>query len=79
MISILKQVGATHYISGPSAKNYIEDELFDEADIELEYINYDYPEYPHIHPQHDFQVSVIDLLFMTGKEASKYIWKNDAE
>jgi hypothetical protein len=68
LISILKKVNATHYISGPSAKDYIENEKFDEAGISLEYMQYYYPEYPQLYPPFDSQISIIDTLFMMGKE-----------
>ena len=68
LISILKKVNATHYISGPSAKDYIENEKFEDAGISLEYIQYDYAEYPQLHPPFDPQISIIDALFMMGKD-----------
>ena len=73
LISILKKVGADHYISGPSAKNYIENEKFEEAGIKLEYMDYNYPEYEQLHPPYESQVSIIDLLFMKGIDALKFI------
>jgi hypothetical protein len=76
LINLLKAVGATHYISGPVAKDYIEDVSFQEADISLEYMTYSYPEYTQLFPPFDPQVSIIDLLFMKGADASKYIWGN---
>jgi len=69
LIQILTRVGATHYISGPSARDYIEQDQFDAARISLEYVHYDYPEYPQLYPPFDGQVSILDLLFMTGPEA----------
>ena len=75
LISILKNVGATHYISGPSARDYIEPEKFAEASITLEYMQYDYPEYPQLYPPYDPFVSILDLLFMTGSEAIQYFDK----
>lgn len=74
LIEILTQVGTTHYISGPSAQSYIEIEKFQKAGITLEYIEYNYPEYPQLHPPFDPFVTVLDLLFMTGLEAAKYIY-----
>lgn len=74
LVNLLKEVGATHYISGPVAKDYIEDDYFRKSDISLEYMTYNYPEYPQLYPPFDPQVSIIDLLFMTGKDAPKYIW-----
>src|ERR1041385_6623407 len=73
LIQILKQVGAKHYISGPSARDYIEKEKFDEAGITLEYIEYNYSEYPQLYPPFDPYVTILDLLLMTGKEASQYL------
>jgi hypothetical protein len=73
LIQILRSVGATHYISGPSAREYIEPVKFDAAGITLEYMEYDYPEYPQLYPPFDAYVSVLDLLFMKGVDASTYI------
>lgn len=73
LIQILTQVGTTHYISGPSAQDYIEQDKFDAAGISLEYMVYDYPEYPQLYPPFEPQVSVLDLLFMTGLDSFKYI------
>ena len=75
LIQILRQVGCTHYISGPSARDYIEQDRFDAAGMTLEYIQYDYPEYPQLYPPFEGQVSILDLLFMTGPDASKYFVK----
>lgn len=74
LLVLLNAVGATDYITGAAAKNYIETEKFAEAKINLEYMTYDYPEYEQFYPPFDGQVSVLDLLFMTGGEAGKYIW-----
>jgi hypothetical protein len=73
LIQILQQVGAKHYISGPAARDYIEQEKFDEAGISLEYMEYNYPEYPQLYPPFDSYVTVLDLLVMTGKDAIRYI------
>jgi hypothetical protein len=73
LIAILKEIGADHYISGPSASDYIEPEKFQAAGIGLEYMVYNYPEYPQLYPPFDPQVSLLDLLFMTGPRAAQYI------
>ena len=73
LLSVLQKVGATHYISGPSAQDYIEEELFQAAGISLEYMRYDYPEYPQLYPPFDPQVSILELLFITGPGALSYI------
>ena len=75
LIQILKRVDATHYVSGPSARDYIEAEKFAAAKITLEYMEYDYPEYPQLYPPYDPFVSILDLLFMLGPDAGKYFEK----
>jgi hypothetical protein len=72
VIDVLKRVGATHYICGPSARSYMEPEKFEEAGITFEYIEYNYPEYPQFYPPYDPYLTILDLLFMTGKDAIKY-------
>jgi hypothetical protein len=74
LVEILSQLGATHYVSGPSASNYLEEEKLAAAGITLEYITYDYPEYPQLYPPFDPQVSIIDLLVMAGPDATRFIW-----
>ena len=78
LIQILKSVGADHYISGPAAKDYIEEEKFLKAGIKLEYMQYNYPDYPQLYPPFESKVSIIDLLFNTGVEAIKFIISGSA-
>ena len=74
LLSILEHVGATHYISGPAAREYLEEDKLASAGITVEYMVYDYPEYPQLHPPFDPQVSIIDLLVMAGPDAGRLIW-----
>jgi hypothetical protein len=77
LINILKVLDADHYISGPSARDYIEPQKFEKAGIDLEFMEYNYPEYPQLYPPYDPQVSILDLLFNTGPEAVQYIHRSD--
>jgi hypothetical protein len=73
LMAVLQKLGVDHYISGPSAKDYLETEKFEAAGIRLDYVKYDYPEYPQLYPPYDPAVTILDLLFMTGDQALKYI------
>lgn len=73
LLQILERLGASHYLSGPSARDYLEAEQFAARGITLEYMEYEYPEYPQLHPPYDPHVSVLDLLFMTGPQAGRYL------
>lgn len=41
LVSVLTSNGATRYLSGPSAADYIDKQQFDTAGIALEYVNYE--------------------------------------
>jgi hypothetical protein len=73
LVQILVLLGATHYISGPSAQDYIEKDKFTSAGIKLEYMDYNYLDYPQLHAPFDPNLSVLDLMFMTGPDALGYI------
>lgn len=73
LVQILKHVGATDYLSGPSARDYIEPEKFEKAGITLEFIEYNYPDYPQLHPPYDPYVTILDLLFTVGEDSLSYI------
>ena len=79
LIEICKKIGATNYLSGPAAKNYISENKFREANIGLEYIKYEYPEYDQPHGEFNHYVTVLDVLFNCGKESGKYIFQNKSE
>ena len=74
LLAIVQQLGADRYLTGPSAKNYLDEDLFRSAGVEIEYFRYDYPPYEQRFAGFDSQVSILDLLFMTGPDAPRYIW-----
>lgn len=75
LVELVKSAGGDWYLSGPAAKDYIVDEVFENSGVELAYMNYEgYPEYPQLHGEFTHNVSVLDLLFMTGHDAGKYIF-----
>ncbi len=77
LLDTLSRVGATHYISGPSAANYIDIEKFAERNISLEYIDYSYPDYTQLYPPFKGGVSVLDLIFMQGSASREYLYPRD--
>jgi hypothetical protein len=75
LMDILKKAGATLYVSGPSARNYIDEAEFERSRIELQYKGYDgYPDYAQLYPPLRHDVSILDLLFNVGPDAPRYIW-----
>jgi WbqC-like protein family len=74
LVSLCRAAGAAAYLSGPSARDYMDASLFEAAGIALDYMDYSaYPEYPQLHPPFDHAVTVLDLIFNTGPEAPRYM------
>ncbi len=75
LLELVTKASAERYISGPAAKDYIEPSRFAAAGIDLVWKNYSgYPEYPQRFPPFEHGVSILDLLFNVGPDASWYIW-----
>jgi WbqC-like protein len=72
-LRMLQKLGASAYLSGPSARPYTDAGGFRTAGIRLEYKTYDYPEYPQLHGAFEPGVSVLDLLFNCGPDARRYL------
>jgi WbqC-like protein family len=74
LIDICKQAGATHYLSGPSARGYVDTEMFANAGICVDFADYSgYAEYPQVYPPFTHHVSALDLIFSTGPDALGYM------
>jgi hypothetical protein len=70
LIALCQQAGARRYLSGPSARAYLDEARFIEAGIIVEWMSYEgYPEYPQLFPPFDHHVSVLDLLLNVGDRA----------
>jgi hypothetical protein len=74
LVDLCKQAGATEYISGPTAKGYINEGLFEASGITLKYVDYSgYPEYYQLFPPFEHHVSIVDLIFNMGPQAPKFM------
>lgn len=74
LLSICQAAGADAYLSGPAARDYLDEGLFAEAGVRADFADYTgYPEYPQAHPPFEHAVTVVDLLFHTGPEATRHM------
>lgn len=68
------QLGGTEYISGPAAKDYIDETVFSRQGIKLTWFDYSgYPEYPQLWGQFVHGVTILDLLFNCGPDTPRYM------
>ncbi len=74
LASLCAQAGGDEYISGPAAKDYVDEQVFDAMGIKLTWFDYSgYPEYPQLWGEFAHGVTVLDLLFNCGKDASRFM------
>lgn len=74
LVQLCKAVEATHYLSGPSAREYLDVRQMQLADVAVEWMKYGpYRTYPQPHGNFVHEVSVVDTLLCTGPEARSLI------
>jgi hypothetical protein len=73
LINICQLFDADEYLTGELAKDYLNEKLFDDAGIKVEYQQYRHPEYPQLYGEFIPYLSVVDLLFNCGPESLKII------
>ena len=74
LVGICRQAGADIYLSGPAASDYLDETLFTNAGVRVEWMQYDgYPEYPQLFPPFAHGVSILDLLFNVGPEHAAFM------
>lgn len=75
LLDLVRKTGATSYLSGPAARDYIVPERFEALGVNLVWKDYSgYPEYPQRFPPFEHGVTILDLLFNVGPDAPWYIW-----
>ncbi len=75
LVSIVKKLGGSVYLSGYGGMKYQDEEKFKENGIELIYTDFKHPVYPQLWGDFIEGLSIIDLIFNCGKESLKYLVK----
>ena len=79
LLDICGQAGATEYLSGPSARTYLDESLFGEAGVDVIWMDYEgHPEYDQLYPPFEHHVTVLDLIFHTGAGAPGHLLKGSS-
>jgi hypothetical protein len=74
LIELCKRAGATQYMSGPAAKDYLEEELFSQQQIQVTWMDYSgYPTYHQLYPPFEHGVTILDLIFNVGPAARDFM------
>ena len=74
LISLCLQLGATNYLSGPTARPYLDTDLFNHHGIQVEWMDYSgYNTYTQPFPPFEHKVTILDLLFCNGTDSRYYM------
>jgi hypothetical protein len=74
LLGICKDCQAETYISGPAAKDYLDESLFEAENIKVEWMDYSgYPEYSQMYSLFEHGVSSLDLIFNEGPHATSFM------
>jgi len=74
LLAICEQAGASVYVSGPAAKNYLDEKMFLDRGLQVQWFDYrGYPAYPQLWGEFCHEVSVLDLLFNCGRNAVRFM------
>ena len=74
LAELCKQACGTEYISGPSAKDYVEESIFADMNIKLTWFDYkNYPQYPQLWGEFTHGVTILDMLFNCGENTPQYM------
>jgi hypothetical protein len=74
LIQLCQAVGATNYLSGPSAQEYLDSRRMELAQITVEWMKYGpYRMYPQPYGDFVHEVSVLDTLICTGPHIREFI------
>jgi glutaredoxin-related protein len=74
LLGICKDCNADIYLSGPAAKGYLDEKLFEEEGIKVQWMDYsNYPTYNQLYPPFEHSVTILDLIFNEGSNATKFM------
>ncbi len=73
VLDIVKALGGANYITGLGARNYLDHQLFEDAGIRVEYMDYQKSSYPQLHGEFTPYVSILDLIANVGKDGVNLI------
>ncbi len=76
LVDLLTKVSASHYLSGEGARSYFAPKVFDDAGIEVQWQEFNHPEYHQQFGKFIPYLSSIDLFFNCGIENARQILRN---
>jgi hypothetical protein len=74
LLRICQRLGASRYLSGDAARDYLDVALFERHGIAVEWQQFVHPVYPQLHGEFVSYLSAVDLLLNCGDDAALVLW-----
>jgi len=79
LVSICRHFGATRYLSGSAARDYLDVALFESHGIAVEWQDFTHPVYPQLHGEFVPYMSALDLILNCGAESRAVLAAEQAD
>jgi hypothetical protein len=73
VVDICSKLGATHYLTGHGARNYLDYSIFEKKNIQVEFIEYSLKPYHQMHGEFTPYVSTLDIISNCGQNAVELV------
>ncbi len=70
LVGLVKATGGDNYLTGTGSRDYLDEALFNEAGIKVEWQQFKHPVYPQLHGGFEPMLSCLDIMFNCGKGAA---------
>lgn len=79
VLSLVQEVGGTRYLTGHGAADYLDHATFDEAGIQVEYMEYSKTPYSQKYGEFTPYVTILDMIASLGKASYNYLSPHTVE
>lgn len=73
VLGVVRHLGGNEYITGHGASKYLDNALFEQSGVDVQYMQYQKNSYPQLHGDFTPYVSALDLVANCGKQGASYI------
>jgi hypothetical protein len=73
VLEIVRRLQGTVYVTGHGARNYLDHEAFEDAGVQVRYMDYKKIPYPQMHGEFTPYVTILDLIANAGPAGKEFI------
>lgn len=79
LVDLVQLQGGTNYLTGTGSRDYLDEDLFVQAGITVEWQRFKHPTYPQLHGEFVPMLSCLDLLFNCGPASAAILRATEVE